>query len=229
MSRTTALRAFLLGAPLAFAALLTQHPTGDGDLYATVSDNVGPWLAVHYGGALFFPLMALVVWLLIRGLSGRAVTIARVALPVYAVGYLVFEALFGIATGILANTGNHLSGAERQGVVEAVNDIAGSPMVGDPGVFVSVATLAWWVAISAAIMALKRVGVRPAALVLLGLGGLMTFHAILGPPALVCLSAAAYIIDRRGTCAPAEASRPATPGRRPGRAGDPALPGRRSG
>jgi hypothetical protein len=201
MSRTTALRAFLLGAPLAFAAVLTQHPTGDGELYAVVSENVGPWLTVHYAGALFFPLMALVIWLLIRDLTGRAATVARVALPIYAAGYLVFEALYGIAVGILANTGNHLGAAERHGVVQAVDDIAGSPMVGDPGLFVSVATLAWWVAVSAAIMALRQARVRRAALILLGLSGLMTFHAMLGPPALVCLSAAAFMIERRAMIA----------------------------
>ena len=74
MSRTTALRAFLVGAPLAFAALLTQHPMGTGDIFTGVSENVTPWLAVHYGAAVLFPLMALVVWLLIRDLSGRAAT-----------------------------------------------------------------------------------------------------------------------------------------------------------
>ena len=50
---------------------------------------------------------------------------------------------------------------------------------------------------------LKHAGVRTAALVLLGLGGLMTFHAMIGPPALVCLSAAAYMIERHGAREPA--------------------------
>jgi hypothetical protein len=196
MSRTTALRAFMLGAPLAFAALLTQHPTGD-DLYSAASGDVTAWLAVHYGSAVFFPLMALIVWLLIRDLRGRAATVARFSLPVFAVFYGVFEAVFGIATGIVANAGNGLAGAEREGAVTAVEQIAGSPFVGDPGLFVSVGTLAWWVGIAGAIMALRRVGVRRSALVLLGLGGLMTFHAMIGPPALVCLSAAVFLVDRR--------------------------------
>jgi hypothetical protein len=208
MSRTTALRAFLVGAPLPFAALLTQHPMGTGDLFTEISGSVTPWLVIHYAGAIFFPLMALVVWLLIRDTSGRAATIARVALPVYAVFYTVWEAIFGIANGMLADSGNHLSGAERQGVAETVEDIVSSPFFGESGVFVSVGSLAWWTAIAAAIMALKHAGATRLPLVLLGLGGLLVFHVPIGPPALCCLSAAAYVIERRRASAPAATLHP---------------------
>jgi hypothetical protein len=209
MTRTTAIRAFVVAAPLPFAALLTQHPTGGDDFYELVSDNVTPWLLVHYGAAVFFPLMALVIWTLIRGLHGRAATIARFALPVYAVAYTVWEAVFGIANGLLAQSGNDLSGAEREGTEQAVNDIVASPIFGEAGVFGSIGGLAWWTAIAAAIMALKRSGVRPAALVLLAVGGLMTFHIPpIGPPALLCLSAAAYLIERRRSAVPAASLRP---------------------
>jgi hypothetical protein len=207
MTRTTALRAFLVGTPLAFAALLTQHPMGTGDMYTEVAANVTPWLLVHYGGAVLFPLMAVVIWALIRDLPGRAASIARVALPVYAVFYGVWEAIFGIATGIVADTGNGLSGAERDGAAAVVDTIIASPIVGEAGVFVSIGSIAWWVAISAAIMALKHAGVRRSALVLLGLGGLLAFHVPIGPPALVCLSIAAYMIERHR--APAMSLRPA--------------------
>jgi hypothetical protein len=40
-------------------------------------------LTVHSGAAMLFPAMALVVWLLIRGLPGRAAKVASVALPVF--------------------------------------------------------------------------------------------------------------------------------------------------
>jgi hypothetical protein len=195
MTRTTTLQAFLVGAPLAFAALLTLLPMGTGDVFDGVSENVTRWLIVHYGGAVGFPLMALVVWLLIRDLPGRAATIARLALPVFAVFYGVYEALYGIATGIVAGT--DLSGAEREGAAKTVDAIVTSPLVGEPGVFVSVGSLAWWTAIAGAIVALKHAGVRRSALVLFGLGGLLTFHVPIGPPALVCLSIAAYAIERR--------------------------------
>ncbi len=198
MPTSTALRAALVSTPLAFAALLTLHPKGTSDFYSGVADNLTPWLTVHYGAAILFPAMALVVWLLLRDLSSRAATVARFALPVYAVFYGVYETVMGVATGVVADTGNSLTGAEREGVADAVNNILTSPIVGDGGVFASVGSIAWWIAISAAIVALKQAGAGRAALVLLGLGGLMVFHALaVGPAALVCLSAAAYLIERR--------------------------------
>jgi len=189
MPNSTTLRAALVGIPLAFAALLTLHPNGTGDFYSGIAENLTPWLAVHYGAAVLFPAMALVVWLLIRDLPGRAANVARYALPVYAVAYGVFEAVMGIGTGVIVQAG---------GGRDAVDAILTSPIVGDGGVFVSVGSIAWWIAISAAIMALKRAGAGRASLVLLGLGGLMVFHSMaVGPAALVCLSAAAYLIERR--------------------------------
>jgi hypothetical protein len=196
MSRTTAIRAFVIGAPLPFAALLTQHPMGGGDMFELVSEQVGTWLTIHYAGAVFFPLMALVVWLLIRDLAGRAATIARWALPVFAVFYTVWEAVFGIAIGLIADSGNDLTGAERAGAAAAVEDIVASPLFGESGAFSAIGSLAWWTAIAAAIMALKHAGVRRSALVLFGIGGLLVFHVPIGPPALVCLSIAAYMIER---------------------------------
>jgi hypothetical protein len=208
MTRTTAIRAFVVGAPLPFAALLTQHPMGGGDLFEQVSDNVGSWLAIHYAGAIFFPLMALVVWLLIRDLPGRAATIARFALPVFAVFYTVWEAVFGIAIGLIAEGGNDLGGAERAGAAAAVEHIVASPLFGESGAFSAIGSLAWWTAIAGALMALKHAGVRRSALILLGIGGLLVFHVPIGPPALVCLSAAAYMIERHRASAPAAALRP---------------------
>jgi hypothetical protein len=208
MSRTTAIRAFVIGAPLPFAALLTQHPMGGGDMFELVSEQVGTWLTIHYAGAVFFPLMALVVWLLIRDLAGRAATIARWALPVFAVFYTVWEAVFGIAIGLIADSGNDLTGAERAGAAAAVEDIVASPLFGESGAFSAIGSLAWWTAIAAAIMALKHAGVRRSALVLFGIGGLLVFHVPIGPPALVCLSAAAYLIERHRAAAPAPALRP---------------------
>ena len=208
MTRTTAIRAFVVGAPLPFAALLTQHPMGGGDMFELVSENVGTWLTIHYAGALFFPLMALVVWLLIRDLPGRAATIARWALPVFAVVYTVWEAVFGIAIGLIADSGSDLSGAERAGAAAAVENIVASPLFGESGAFSAIGSLAWWTAIAAAILALKHAGVRRSALILLGIGGLLVFHVPIGPPALVCLSVAAFLIERQRSAAPATALRP---------------------
>lgn len=197
MSSTTARSWLLIGAPLAFAALLMLHPMGGGDFYTGVSDNVTPWLAVHYGGAVLFPLMGYVIWLLIREIPGRAATVARIAVPVYAVFYGVWETMMGLATGVMAQQGNGMGGAERHGVAEAVNAIPTHPIVGDSGVLASIGSIAWIVAIAGAILALRQVGVGRAALVLFGLGTFMAVHVPpVGPVALLCLSGAAFLIER---------------------------------
>ena len=220
MTRTTALRAFLVGAPLAFAALLTRHPMGAGDFFTEVSADVDAWLAVHYGGAILFPLMALVVWQLIRGLRGRAATVARFALPVFAVFYTVWEAMFGIANGLLAQAANDLGAEARSGAREASDAIVGSTLFGEAGVFGSIGGVAWVVAVVAAVVALKRAGVGTTALVLLAIGGMMIMHVPpFGPVALVCLAGAAFLAERSraatatitAAAAPRRAPSPAAP------------------
>ena len=176
-----------MAAPLAFAALLTQHPNGGSDFYTEVANNLTPWFAVHYGAAVLFPAMALVVWVLIRDLPGRAAKVARVALPVFAVFYGVYEAIVGIAGGLAADAGSRA----------AFEAIMSSPIVGESGLFTAVGSIAWWTAISGAIVALRHAGAGTPSLVLLGLSGLMVFHSIAGHFALVCLAAAAYLIAVR--------------------------------
>jgi hypothetical protein len=204
LSRTTALRAFVVGAPLAFAALLTRHPMGAGDFYTAVSESSGAWLAVHFGSAILFPLMALVVWLLIRDLPGRAAAVSRWALPVFAVLYGVWETMFGIANGMIARAGSDLGPAARRGTSAAFDSIVGSPLVGELSVFNALGSAAWLTAVVGAIVALKRAGVRTTALVLLGIGGMMVMHVPpIGPVALVCLSGAALLVERHRAAAAA--------------------------
>jgi hypothetical protein len=198
MTTTTARRAFLVGTPLAFAALLLLHPTGGGDFYALISENVTRWLALHYAAAALFPLMGYALWLLIRDLPGRAAKVARIAIPVYAVSYSIYETAMGIVSGIMSKEGNGLTGAERDGVAAAVNAIPTNPIVGEPGVFASIGGLAWAIAIAGAIVALRQVGVGRGTQVLLGFGAIMVLHIPpFGPIALVCFSAAALLIETR--------------------------------
>jgi hypothetical protein len=187
---STAQRALLIGAPLAFAALLMLHPTGGDDFAVLVSENLTAWLAVHYGAAVLFPLMGYLLWVLIRDLPGRAATVARYAIPVYAVVYGVYEAMVGLATGIVTQ-----EGGDR--VAEAVNGIATHPIVGEGGLLPTVGGLAWIVAVTGAILALRAAGVRTSALVLLGIGTVMILHIPpIGPFALVCFAGAAEMIVR---------------------------------
>ena len=69
--------ALLIAVPLVWAVLLLFHPTGDGETitYADVQDVVTRWLVVHIGMLIFIPLMAAVVYLLVRGIESTTASI----------------------------------------------------------------------------------------------------------------------------------------------------------
>jgi hypothetical protein len=196
----TATRALFVLAPLAFAALLLLHPMGEDSFSALAFGSTDRWLAVHVGSAALFPLMAFLVWTLLKGVESRAATVARVALPVFAVFYGVWEALTGIATGLVAQDGAAATGPARQALADTIDRLGTHPISGEFGLFNSVGSAAWIVAVAAAVVALRGIGVRRSALALLALATLMVMHVPpIGPVALVCLSAAALLVehDRR--------------------------------
>jgi hypothetical protein len=150
---TSAEIAFLVGVPLAWAALLLFHPTGDGDdFYPIVADQVTPWVIVHLGTLLFVPLIAAVVYLLLRGVEGTAAQIGRIALAPFLLFYLAFETLIGIGTGLLADEVNGLPGADQAAgakVIEGFTDsgvIAAFEMIGTGFLLVALAAagIALW-------------------------------------------------------------------------------------
>ena len=92
-------RAFLVGVPLAWAILLLFHPVGEGDdFYPIIRDEVTAFELVHVGTMVFVPLMAGVVFLLLRDIESKSATISRIALAIFAVVYTAFEVLIGIVT-----------------------------------------------------------------------------------------------------------------------------------
>jgi hypothetical protein len=104
----------------------------------------------------------------------------------------------GIGSGIVAKEANGLSGAERDGVNAALETIPTNPLVGESGLFCSIGSVAWVVAIAGAIIALRQAGARRSGLVLLSFGAIMVMHIPpFGPIALVCFSAAALLIESR--------------------------------
>ena len=75
----------MVAVPVAWAVLLLFHPTGEGDeFYPVVRDQVTAWMVVHVGTLVFVPLLASVVYLLLRGVEGVAALLSRLALAVFA-------------------------------------------------------------------------------------------------------------------------------------------------
>ena len=205
--------AFLVGIPLAWALLLLFHPTGGGEAvtYADVRDQVTAWLVVHIGMMLFIPLMAVAVYLLLRGTEGTAARISRIALVPFVVVYGAYEVLLGIGAGILVQDVNGLAGSEKAAGAALVNEFTDNVLIRGFSVLSSIGALAFITAMIAAGVALRREAAAPVAVpILLGLSGfLITAHPPpFGPTGLVLFIAAVLLFVR--SQAPARAPAPRT-------------------
>jgi hypothetical protein len=193
--------AFLIGVPLLWAVLLLFHPGGEGTelTYQEVQDKVTAWLVVHIGMMLFIPLMAAVVYLLLRGVEGTAARISRIALVPFVVFYSTWEALQGIGVGILVDEVNKLPQTERATGADLVHDFADNILIRNFGVFGNIGSLALITAMIAAGVALRRHASAPLSVAaLLGLSGfLITAHPPpYGPIGLALFIAAVLLFVR---------------------------------
>jgi hypothetical protein len=168
--------ALLLGVPIAWGILLLFHPVGDGDrFYPIVRDEVTRWEIVHLATMVFIPLMAVVTYLLLRGVEGTAAHVGRAALAVFVVFYAAFEILIGVGMGILINEVNGLPGPEVATGDDLVQGYGDSGLI---KVIEVTGSAAWLVALLATGMALHRRAGAPAAVpILLALSAVpITFH-----------------------------------------------------
>jgi hypothetical protein len=204
--------AFLIGVPLAWAVLLLFHPTGDSeDLYPVVGDEVTAWVTVHIGTLLFVPAIAAAVYLLLRGVEGRAAQISRVMLVPFVLFYVTFEVLIGIGVGLLSDEVNGLPAAERPAAAGVLERFADSGLI---EVFETIGGLSLVVVLVAAGIALwRRAGASVAVPILFVLAAVpMAFHVPpFGQVGLALFIAAALLVVRaRATpVTPGAAVRPA--------------------
>jgi hypothetical protein len=170
--------AFVLGVPVAWAVLLLFHPSGEGtDIYADLKDNVTEMLVVHVGMVVFIPLMAVAIFLLLRGIESRAAQVSRIALLPFVVFYLTWEALQGIANGLLAEQVNQLPVADQEIGATLIQDFAETPLVRDFGVLSILGAVALVVATIALGIALRNAGAPRLTPWLFGVSGfLITAH-----------------------------------------------------
>ena len=171
--------AFLIGVPLLWAILLLFHPGGEGDeIYLDARDDVTRFLVVHIGMVLFIPLMAAVLYLLLRGVEGTAAWVSRIALVPFVVFYSAWEVLQGIGVGILVNELKGLPQTDEPLRTTLVQDFAEHALIGPFGVFVSLGSVGLIVAAIAAGLALHRHAGAPVSVaVLLAISGfLITVH-----------------------------------------------------
>jgi len=113
-------RALILGVPALWAFVLLFHPTGAAEnFYPIIRDNHARWMFVHSAMVVLIPLFAFALYRLIRGIDNTAARVGRIALPVFAVFYGVYEALMGLGTGMFVSSVETLPAAEQALAVEA--------------------------------------------------------------------------------------------------------------
>jgi hypothetical protein len=209
--------AFLIGVPLAWAVLLLFHPTGEGEAitYGDVQDQLTRWLVVHLGMVVFIPLIAGVVYVLVRGMQSTAARVCRIALLFFVVFYGAFEVLVGIGTGILVDGINGLAAGDKAAAAPLVEDFTDNILIRGPlGVFTSIGSVAFITATIAAGIALRREAAAPLAVtLLLGLSGfLITAHPPPYGPAGLALFIVAILLLARSRAAGAARTRLTQPG-----------------
>jgi hypothetical protein len=177
----------VVGAPLALALLEVFHPHPPHDLFQL---DVRTWLWVHYLQIPLFPLAALSVVFLVRGVPGVAAGLCRVAMFAFAVIYTVFDTAAGVVTGVLLRAALETDTPEAwRAPVMAIWEhpiLGGSWTLSPPPVLAVAGALAWLVGAAAAAVAVRRAGSSwvPVVLLIVSALGLTAFrtHAWPGGP-----------------------------------------------
>jgi hypothetical protein len=190
-----------VGAPFVLAVVELFHPHPPENMLAL---DVQPWMFVHYAQILLFPLTALAVATLVRGQSGVAAMLCRIAAFLFGVTYIAFDTAAGLVTGILVKAANASSAPETWHA--AIDTVWLNPIVGGaPAPFLAVfGSVALSIAAIAAAVTLKRSGSSwlPLLLLVLSSFGIAIFktHASPGGPVTfggIALAAAWLLSEKR--------------------------------
>jgi hypothetical protein len=173
--------ALVSGAPLLLALVELVHPQPHDLLLL----DVHRWLAVHYAQIPLFPLAALSVVQIVRGCSGIAAVVCRVAVFTFAAAWTAWDAVAGVATGILVNAA-HESGTPEAWRMPIDTIWQDSTIGGAMSTFAVVGAVALSIGTVAAAITQRRAGRSWAPCVLLALSGfgitLFKTHAWPGGP-----------------------------------------------
>jgi hypothetical protein len=160
-------RVVLLGTPLALALLEIFHPERPSSASEAVEQGVW-FMWFHFIQVPLIGLIALAVYLLTDGLVGRAASVSRWAVGVFAVFFSAYDAAAGIGTGYALRNAQGLSAGAQEAIYEAVKDMPVVSLIFGLSV---VGTAAWVVGLIGAALSLRRTGASLGPLVLLILAG----------------------------------------------------------
>ena len=187
----------LLAAPLLWLVPAALHPMGDP--YAGIADETDRWLFVHIAQLVLTPFLGALVWMLLAGLESAAARVARAAVVLWLVFFSAFDAIAGIATGVLSRHANSLAGEEREGVVSAIDYLFDDSVLAGGGFSVlgNLGQGSWMVVAIAAAVALHKARAPRAAVIAMSLSVLFAAHGgIVAALGLVALLVAGHLIRR---------------------------------
>jgi hypothetical protein len=145
-------RGFLGVAVIGYIILGAVHPAD-----IEVGDETTLYLSLHLVQPVLILLLAWGIWLLVKGLPGRAAQIARVAIVPYAIAYSMLDAIAGVALGQVVREANGMSATDAAAVQRLLD--GGSGGTDYIGIVIFVASgLAWFAMALAAAVALKQIG-----------------------------------------------------------------------
>ena len=201
-----------LAATLLWVALTFLHPGGVGNEpapYEGIADDANKWILVHFAQLVLTPFVAVGVWMLLNGIHSVAATVARASLVVWMVFFSAFDAIAGIAVGVLTRYANSLAGEEQEAVIGAIDFLfqdsrfAGGnnfSLLGDLGQF------SWVVLVLAATVALWRAGAARLIVLATLVSVLFATHAgYMAAVGLIALFVAELLTFRARTAEPAPA------------------------
>jgi hypothetical protein len=122
-----------------------------------VGDATALYLWIHFIQLVLILLIAWGTWLLVKDLPGRAARVARVAIVPFAIVYSAFDAVAGIAIGIIMREANGMSAADGAVVQRIFDDSDGLTEALTAGLYVA-GGLSWFVMALAAAIAVKPIG-----------------------------------------------------------------------
>jgi hypothetical protein len=155
-------RGFLFLAVAGYIVLGALHPA---DL--AVGDDSTLYLGRHVVQPVLILLLGWGIWLLVKGLPGRAAQVARVAILPYAIAYSMLDAIAGIAIGQAVREANSMSAADAAVVQRMLDGGGDADVIG--GVIYVASGLTWLAMAMAAAVAVRQVGgLGPTLLMLVG-------------------------------------------------------------
>ena len=188
-------RIILLGTPLILGVLELGHPLLNRmnpiKMLAPISTW---WIVLHLLLIPLFALMGYAIFILIRDINSPSATLCRYVTIIYISFAIGYDALVGLASGILASNASTLTNAQQNILLEAMHQFYISPAITVSGYILVISGI---VSICAAAWALYHAGV-PLLPVIVLLGTVLTAysHALpFGPIGSACFFIAALWIE----------------------------------